>query len=364
MDQKYYFTSDAGSVLSGIVADMPVPVRKVLAVTGKSSYEKSGAKDVIDALGAGDGIEIYRFADFAVNPQYEDLQRGLELINSIRPDFVVAIGGGSVIDMAKLLRFYYSTRNPDLGDVNPGNHIPLIAIPTTAGTGSEATHFAVLYKDGKKTSVADRRIMPDYAVIDPSLTYGLSAYVTACTGFDALAQAIEAYWNRNATDESDEFALKAIDLLWETLPEVCVHPTPGLRRRMSEGAYWAGRAINITKTTAPHAFSYPFTSHYGYPHGHAVALCFPQIAEYNFKSNQIPQRKIIIISEHLNLLDQTIYDCMSHLILSLGLTLSKNIDYDIDLIMNGINIERLSNNPARIDKTSSKDLLLRIIRTS
>ena len=113
------------------------------------------------------------------------------------------------------------------------------------------------------------------AVVYPQFTYQNDAYLTACTGFDALAQAIESYWAKGATNESRDYSVRAIGLLWKQLPQLIQSPTKELRNQVAEGAYWAGRAINISTTTAPHAFSYVFTSKYGYPHGHAVAFTFP-----------------------------------------------------------------------------------------
>lgn len=356
MNQKHFFTDDALSVLTRIVSDIKNPVRKVLAVTGKSSYDVCGARTVIDGLKSELDLEISRFANFSVNPQYEDLQNGLDVMRGTNPDIIIAIGGGSVIDMAKLMRYYHADRN----DMNAfQSRIPLIAIPTTAGTGSEATHFAVLYKEGKKSSIADESIQPDFAIIDSSFTYGIKRYETACTGFDALAQAIEAYWNKNATEESDSYALKALELLWTTLPDVCKNPNSELRRRMSEGAYWAGRAINITKTTAPHAFSYPFTSYYGIPHGHAVAITFPFIADYNFLKGQITDKKKETM---INIFGSgKIYNIFHNCIYQLGLVIPSR-SYDVNKILEGISIERLANNPADINSEDALNIINKAIK--
>ena len=259
--------------------------KHIFLVRDKNSYGLCGAKDILDAIFSELGCKVWEFFDFEPNPKYEDLQRGLKVLNDSNAEIIIAIGGGSVLDMAKLLRFF----NAYSGDFITNEFlqekmlIPLCALPTTAGTGSEATHFAVMYKERVKYSVAHLKMLPELAVIYPFFTYKNPSYLTACTGFDALAQAIEAYWNKNATLCSDEYALKAIKVLWDYLPTAVNSPNKIARNLISEASYWAGKAINITKTTAPHAVSYPFTTYYGYPHGHAVALSFPFFAQLNIQ---------------------------------------------------------------------------------
>lgn len=337
---------------------------RILLVTGKLSYETSGAESFVRECLSGIDTESVRFCDFASNPNITDLNKGLALTREFNTSAIIAIGGGSVLDMGKLLRFFL-THGGDMlnGPYIPnGKDIPLIAIPTTAGTGAEATHFAVLYDEqGKKHSIADISILPDCAVVYPPLTYGQSPYVTACSGFDALAQAIEAYWNKNATKESDRYAEKAMELIYPSLPDAVNHPTKEVRDMMAEGAYWAGRAINITKTTAPHAFSYPFTSHYGIPHGHAVAIVFPTIAEFNMMEGTIPEEK-----KHrlINLFGgrESLTISLNKFLSSIELSAPQNVDYNLDLLLNGINLERLANNPVKITPTQSRKFLKSLVK--
>lgn len=338
---------------------------KVLLVTGKHSYETSGAGHFIGDCLSGTDISATRFCGFANNPNIVDLKKGLALTRVLAPSAIIAIGGGSVLDMGKLLRFFITHD----GEILEGKHtangkeVPLVAIPTTAGTGAEATHFAVLYdEEGKKHSIADEAIFPDYAVIYPELTYNQSPYVKACAGFDALAQSIEAYWNKNATPESDEYALKAMNLIYPSLPMAVNAPTPESRDKMAKGAYWAGRAINITKTTAPHAFSYPFTSHYGIPHGHAVSMVFPVIAELNLTQGSVPEEKKSII-RNLFGTGGDIQATIRKYIEGLGLDIPSK-DFDMEKILDGISLERLANNPVEISKPQGRALIELIINHS
>ena len=160
--------------------------------------------------------------------------------------------------------------------------VPLVAVPTTSGSGSEATHFAVVYIERKKYSVAHRSLRPSVAIVDPLLTYGLSPRLTAIAGMDALCQAIESLWSVGSCAESESWASEAVTLIMAILEVAVLKPTPASRESMSRAAHLAGKAIDITKTTAPHALSYALTTEYGIPHGHAVALTLGSLLEFNF----------------------------------------------------------------------------------
>ncbi|MEZ4822960.1 MAG: iron-containing alcohol dehydrogenase [Ignavibacteria bacterium] len=126
---------------------------------------------------------------------------------------------------------------------------PLIAVPTTSGAGSEATHFAVVYSGDKKYSLAHEYILPDYSVIDPQLTFSLPKEITATSGIDAFSQAMESYWNVNANEESRKYSRGAIQLIFDSLSKAVNEGDEESRINMSRAAHLAGKAINITKTT-------------------------------------------------------------------------------------------------------------------
>lgn len=334
--------------------------QKVLLIRDKQSYAICGAQSVMESVFGN--IHVINFYDFQENPKIEDVQNGLAILEKEGADLIVGIGGGSVMDMAKLIRFLHSYETED--GFKPLQKkqelIPLALLPTTAGTGAEATHFAVVYKKKKKYSLAHEDVLADFAFVYPSFTYKIPAYITACTGFDALAQAIEAYWNVNANEESDMFAEKAIGLLYENLYKAVHTPTQDVRDKVAEGAYWAGRAINITKTTAPHAFSYPFTTYYGLPHGHAVAMTFPKFLALNYgdEENYVGKRTL---QEHHQRMDRlysmiqidgtcTAYEQMNDYIKLLGLSLSAPAGFDPQVIVENVNMERLGNNPVKVEK--------------
>lgn len=306
-------------------------VKRVFLVRGRKSFEVCGAHDVVQKVIEKRSVELMEYMDFSINPKDEESHAGLQKMLPFRPDVILAIGGGSVMDMAKLIRHYAAEQEVK---------VPLWAIPTTSGTGAEATHFAVVYKEGKKHSMEADDIIPDIAVLYAPFTYGNDAYLTACTGFDALAQAIEAFWNPNATEESKSYSVRAIRLLYKQLPQCVAHQENiELRDEIQKGAYWAGRAINITKTTAPHAFSYAFTTHYGYPHGHAVALTFP----FFMKLNGTKELYALLDFASSDVIPQ-----MQAYIESLGLALSLKASVDIHGTIQEVNLQRLSNNPVEV----------------
>ena len=168
-------------------------------------------------------------------------------------DLIVAIGGGVVMDFAKLVSVYLRKwglfENHFFEISNLNDKIPLVCIPTTSGSGSEATHFAVVYKNGQKFSVAASILLPDYAIIDPTLTYHLPKFIAASAGIDALCQSIESIWALSATDESRNYAKFALLNIVPSLVDSVESPSPANKEKMAIGAHFAGKAINISKTT-------------------------------------------------------------------------------------------------------------------
>lgn len=317
----------------------------VFVVRGKKSFAQCGAADKIAVVQRQTGVQITEFSDFSANPKDEDALTGSKLLLDKKPDVIIAIGGGSAIDMAKLIRHYA---------VEQHYYVPLWAIPTTAGTGAEATHFAVVYRDGVKCSIEADDILPDIVLLYPPFTYSNSTYLTACTGFDALAQAIEAFWNPNATEESDIYALRAIAHIHHQLPK-CIANLEDTRLRddILYGAYWAGKAINITKTTAPHAFSYAFTTHCGYPHGHAVAITFPFFAKLNMAKNAKHDELCWSLGV-ANDVDLQLY--FLQYANRIGLRYDGAHEEDLHALLNQVNLDRLKNNPVIVTEDIKLEL--------
>lgn len=239
------------------------------------------------------GVISVVFSDVSPNPDVTEVDACAALLKSENIDFVVALGGGSVLDLAKAaatmcltmdsVRKYHGT-----GVAVPQEHLPLIAIPTTSGTGSEVTCVSVLtdHSNGKKSPIVSDGFYPDYAIIDPELTYSMSPYITACTGIDVLSHALEGYWSKGNQPICDALALHALELVFEYLPIAFDHGQDKLaREKMCEASLIAGLAFTLPKTTSSHACSFPLTNIYGIPHGEACGLTL----DYFTRINDIPR---------------------------------------------------------------------------
>ena len=220
---------------------------------------------------------MIRFSDFQPNPLYESVVEGVKLLRDEECDAIIAVGGGSAMDVAKCIKAYCRMD----GDGADGgflkqeirdNGIPFLAMPTTAGTGSEATRYAVIYYDGKKQSVTSESFIPDTVLMDPDCLKTLPLYQKKATMCDALCHAIESFWSVNSTEESREYSKAAIQGVMEHM-EGYLNNTEEGRKGMLLAANTAGKAINITQTTAGHAMCYKITSLFRCAHGHAAMLC-------------------------------------------------------------------------------------------
>ncbi|MCD8139851.1 MAG: phosphonoacetaldehyde reductase [Planctomycetaceae bacterium] len=231
------------------------------------------------------------FTSFSPNPDFSEILAGVEVMKEFTPDLLVAIGGGSPIDVAKMIKAIRFTKEPYDPDqpelVKPsGEGPPLVAIATTSGSGAEATQFAVFYVNRtKKQSMTHPTARPEMAVVDPEMTYHLPPAITASSGLDALAQGVEAFWSSNTTPEAQEYATATIKYALDNLYNAVHNPAPDNRYHMAQAAYLSGKAINITRTTLPHALGYHLTTTYGIPHGHAVALTIPYFFRLNFDAS-------------------------------------------------------------------------------
>ncbi len=276
-------------IINGI-AQLPAILKEVgcekLFLVVDSSYPFLNIKDAIEALPVKERV---MFSDFTPNPLYDQVCNGIELLKSSNCDTILAVGGGSAIDVAKCIKLAVLAEEGNAAIIPPlvsthvacdGTKLPFIAIPTTAGTGSESTHNAVMYNEGTKQTVTNDGVLPDYAVLEPSVLKTLPLYQKKCTMMDALCQGIESWWSVNSTEESYEYSRKTIELIMANWRKYIFENDDEAAKQIMLAANYGGRAINITQTTAAHAFSYKITSLYKLPHGHAVAVCLPEIWEY------------------------------------------------------------------------------------
>ncbi len=231
-------------------------------------------KDFFDSLENDYGIRVVKFSDFKPNPLYESVVKGVDIFHKEECDAIFAVGGGSAMDVAKCIKLYSNMDNSTnyLEQEIVPNDIKLMAMPTTAGTGSEATKFVVIYFNGVKQSVADDSCIPSTVVFDTSALETLPEYQKKSTMLDALCHSVESFWSVNSTEESREYSKRALGLILEN-KDGYLNNDSGANDKMLEASHIAGKAINITQTTAGHAMCYKLTSLFGIAHGHAAALC-------------------------------------------------------------------------------------------
>lgn len=243
-----------------------------------SSFPFLNIKDDIERM----KVPYVRFDQFTPNPLYEDVCKGVSLFQQSRCDTILAVGGGSSLDVAKCVKLFCKMEKGPLylEQEYKDNGVKLIAIPTTAGTGSESTRYAVIYYEGKKQSVTHESILPDVAILEPKVLKTLPRYQKKCTMMDALCQGMESWWSVNSTEESKALSKEAVQTIMRWWHEYLFDDTERAAEHIMYAANLAGRAISITQTTAPHAFSYKMTSLYHLPHGHAVAIGLPEIWQY------------------------------------------------------------------------------------
>ena len=255
-------------------------IKRLMLVCG-GSVRFLRINDYFNTLRERLGIEIVRFSDFQPNPSYDSVIKGVRVFNENQCEAVLAVGGGSAMDVAKCIKFYANADIPDdsvLTEVDV-NGIPLIAMPTTAGSGSEATRYAIIYCKGEKQTVTHESIIPSAVIMDASVLETLPKYQKSSTMADALCHAIESFWAVDSTEESRESAREAILQILK-YKDLYFANDPKGNEKMLWAAYTAGRAINVTRTTAGHAMCYKLTSLYGLAHGHAAALCVSKLWQY------------------------------------------------------------------------------------
>lgn len=307
------------------------------------------------------------FDDLTPNPDLSEVDRCCALIREKRPSFLIALGGGSAIDLAKAAsvisqdqypaRHYHSEGRP-----LPQKKIPLIAIPTTAGTGSEVTNVSVLsdHEKGIKAPLASPLFFAKMAVIDPLLTLTVPPHTTASTGLDVLAHALEGYWSIHHQPICDAAALQAAKLVFAYLEKAYDHPDNiEAREKMCEASLMAGIAFSHPKTAGSHACSYPLTNHYGLPHGEACAFTLDLFTEIN---NDARLESLARYCGFLNTLAMTHeirrlkkYMGMRTSLAEAGIKLE-----DLDDLVEASMHPNMLNNPVRMDKDQVRALYLRL----
>jgi len=333
------------------------------------AYPHLGLSKSIAAL----PIPVTFFDRVLPNPRYEHTVEALELFRQAQCNGILAIGGGSVIDVAKCVKYYAEMPvGSDYIHAAPGPmDTPLIAIPTTAGTGSESTRFAVVYYDGEKMSIDHPRLLPNAVLLDARLLQTLPLYQKKSALLDALSQGIESRWSVKSTPESMAYAKEAILTLTTHMDAYLAEPFDlSAATEILRGANLAGQAINITQTTAAHAMSYKLTSVYGIAHGHAVALCLPKVwrrmaANLAKCTDERGADYLEGVFEEIAaaLGADTIADAIAKwegLLASLGMSAPVILEAEAAALAKAVNAARLGNNPVALDHDAIRQLYLEI----
>ena len=240
---------------------------RVFLVCGPSARQLAIHREVLRRF------PVAEFNDFHPNPELDSVRRGIAELRSRNCGCILAIGGGSAMDVAKGIRLYAGAGEDFASGSEPVPFAgPLIAVPTTAGSGSEATRFAVLYERGEKLSLSHEKALPDAAALLPEVLHSLPVPQRRATVLDALCHAVESFWSRRADPESRAYAIDALDCIGPHCEAYCAGRND-FAAEMQRGARLAGMAINLTTTTAGHAMAYKLTTRYGLPHGWAAAIC-------------------------------------------------------------------------------------------
>ena len=364
-------------IINGI-AKLPKIIKEVgckkLFLVIDPSYPFLNIKDEIETLPVEEKVT---FSDFTPNPLYEQVCNGIELLKTSECDVILAVGGGSAIDVAKCIKLAVLAKKGCDAIIPPlvsqclqidDAKIPFIAIPTTAGTGSESTHNAVMYYEGVKQTVTNDVILPDYAVLEPSVLKTLPLYQKKCTMMDALCQGIESWWSVNSTEESYEYSRKTVELIMAHWRKYIFENDDEAAKQIMLAANYGGRAINVTQTTAAHAFSYKITSLYKLPHGHAVAVGLPVIWEYMIRNmdrcvdtrgQEYLIRTFDIIAKAMGCEkpEQAIIKFRGMLEeMELKNPVSGNKIEELKLLSTSVNPVRLKNNPIEIDTITAERL--------
>ena len=343
--------------------------QKILLISGKKSFYKTGADKIFLDLLKEKNFHLYLKKSYL--PEFEELKNIITIKQKIKPDLIIAVGGGCVMDLSKISSVFHETRNLKEKAINSdfSKKIKVLAIPTTAGSGAEVTSNAVIYIKNIKYSVEGELIKPDYFFLIPELVLPSSNKIKSSAGFDAIAQAIESLISRKSDEKSKVFAEKSLKLSLNYFLDYLNKPNYENTSAMCLAANLSGEAISISKTTAPHAVSYPFTALYNVSHGHAVSLTLNKFLKFNYK-NLASAKCDFDLNERFKILfdvskvsnfdafDQYLIKLRDNAKLEnnfekLGIDINKNYS----TIISSVNSQRLANNPVDLNLEDLKKII-------
>lgn len=319
------------------------------------------------------GFRLVRFSDFQPNPLYESVVAGIQAYLQNNCGAIIALGGGSAMDVAKCIKLFSNmdhSKNYLEQTVVP-NRIPFLAIPTTAGTGSEATRYAVIYYNDAKQSITSESIIPEAVLLDPGVLKTLPPYQKKSTMMDAFCHALESFWSVNSTEESRLYSKEAIELILRNMDGYLANTDDG-NTGMLLAANTAGKAINITQTTAGHAMCYKITSLFRCAHGHAAALCdrilFPWMLQNTHLCIDLRGEDFLkdIFRQIANAMGcatpEEAADKLNVIFTKLGFEIPAATEEQFAILRSSVNPVRLKNHPVELDLKTIDSLYRQILR--
>lgn len=373
MKQKIFEANGQYNVLDSWFTEKHI---KCVMLVCRKSVKKQKIYGYLEELPYRLGIKIIHFMDFQPNPLYESVVEGVKLFQMEFCDAIIVVGGGSAIDVAKCIKLYSN----HLDDGSDGawlmekiipNNIPFLAMPTTAGSGSEATRFAVIYYAGSKQSISDYSCIPGTVLMDASVLKTLPEYQKKSTMMDVLCHSIESFWSVNSTEASKEYSKAAIKGVMKYIDSYLANTDDG-NAGMLIAANIAGKAINITQTTAGHAMCYKITSLFDCAHGHAAALCdrvlYPWMIENVDKC--IDPRGREYLERTLNKIAETMgcknaaggAEKLRRIFDSLKLEIPSATTEQFEVLKKSVDPVRLKNHPIALDVKTIDTLYRKILR--
>lgn len=351
------------------------------AVFTDGSIMKLGLADQVIHILRQAGVETMIISDLPPEPACAQVQRCVDRFSTFGADLIVAVGGGSVMDTAKLASLLASggytvsdlLRTPEV----VSKSVPTCLIPTTAGTGAEATPNAIVAvpEQELKVGIVNKNMIPDYVILDPVMIRGLPRNIAASTGIDAMAHAIECYTSNKANSFSDFFALEAFDLIIHNIKAACDDPgAMEEKSRMQLAAFYAGVAIACSGTTAVHALSYPLGGKYHIPHGISNAILLMPVMRFNEPAVRSRLARVYDRVAHSDggcqseeEKSQWIIQCMENIVRHLDIPTSLSAFHvsrgDLDkLVEAGMQVTRLlDNNACPVTAQDARNIYLQVL---
>ena len=356
-------TFGAGT-LSRVSGAAGVHRSRVLVVCNRSMRRLGIAGRIVEDLGPGRSV---LFDGAVPYPTPELVDQVVDICRSGPCDAVIAVGGGSTLDLGKSVAALSSGGGRTIDYLAEdtrleGPGLPFVAVPTTAGTGSEVTPWATIWDmtAGRKYSLEHPAMFPKHAIVDPELAVSLSPVVTACAGMDALTQAVEAYWSKRSQPISDLYALGAISRIMGNLEDAHGSGQLNARTAMAEGSLMSGLAFSNTKTTICHSLSYPMTAMFGVSHGQAVSITLPAFLLWNGDTIQARLPALLAAFGAASLEDAAtrIRSLMTNVGLSVNLRGLGIGDDEIETVLEqGFYADRADNNPKSVAMQEAREIL-------